>query len=429
MERLAPPVGEQRPGPPGGFDRDVEQIAAGSRAASSRPAASSTPPTSTDGSDQPSGDGSSGSGDGITRRVYRTRDARPPYARRVVDLRSDTVTRPTPEMRRAMADAEVGDDGYGEDPTVRALEEAFAARVGKPAARLRPERHDGQPARRCASWPAPAPLVLAGRRSHIVAHEDGAAGLLNAGVQLHPLPDDDGAVVGRRRGLGHRRCPPTTGRCPGCCAWRTPRCPPPAPSFPLETIDGSLGGSGCPVHLDGARLWNAEVASGMTRRQRSAAPVTTVMCCLSKGLCAPVGSLLAGPGDVIDRGPGLPAAARRRHAPGRRHRRRRARRPDDDGRAAGRGPPPCARLLAEAVAERWPDAREWVEGVRTNIVTFPHPDTDALIAHLAAHGVLAGTIAPGVIRLVTHHDVDDVGDRRRPLGHRHRALRPADALT
>ena len=68
-----------------------------------------------------------------------------------------------------------------------------------------------------------------------------------------------------------------------------------------------------------------------------------------------------------------------------------------------------ARALAECVADRWPDAGRWVEGVRTNIVTFPHPDTDALIAHLAARGVRAGTVAPGVMRLVTHRDVDDAG--------------------
>jgi threonine aldolase len=66
-----------------------------------------------------------------------------------------------------------------------------------------------------------------------------------------------------------------------------------------------------------------------------------------------------------------------------------------------------ARTLADSVAERWPETRAWVEGVRTNIVTFPHPDTDAVIAHLDAHDVLAGTVAPGVMRLVTHHDVDD----------------------
>ena len=100
----------------------------------------------------------------------------------VVDLRSDTVTRPTPAMRRAMAEAEVGDDDYGEDPTVRALEEAFAARVGKPAALFVPSGvMANQIAVRVLTTPGTA--VVAGRRQHVVAYEFGAAAL-NAGVQF-----------------------------------------------------------------------------------------------------------------------------------------------------------------------------------------------------------------------------------------------------
>src|SRR5580704_14275842 len=110
----------------------------------------------------------------------------------VVDLRSDTVTRPTPAMRRAMAEAEVGDDDYGEDPTVRALEEAFAARVAKPAALF---VASGVMANQVALRVlcAPGTAVVAGRRQHVVAYEYGAAAK-NAGVQFHTVDDADGTI-------------------------------------------------------------------------------------------------------------------------------------------------------------------------------------------------------------------------------------------
>ena len=319
----------------------------------------------------------------------------------MIDLRSDTVTRPTPEMRRAMAAAEVGDDGYREDPTVRALEEAFAARLGKPAAVFVPS---GRMANLLALLvlARPGTLVLAGRRSHIVAHEDGAAGLLGR-AQLHPLGDDDGTValadVAWCIAAAHHHWPP-----PGLLCLENTSMAAAGAVIPRETI-AALSGLGLPVHLDGARLWNAEVASGV-RASEFAAPVTTVMCCLSKGLCAPVGSLLAGETDVIAEA----RAYRQRLGGGMRQ----------AGVIAAAGLVALtamverlaedhrrARALAECVADRWPDTGTWVEGVRTNIVTFPHADTDGLIAHLGARGVLAGTVAPGIMRLLTHHDVDD----------------------
>ncbi len=129
----------------------------------------------------------------------------------MVDLRSDTVTRPTPAMRRAMAEAEVGDDDYGEDPTVRALEETFAARVGKPAALFVPSGvMANQIAVRVLTRPGTA--VVAGRRQHVVAYEYGAAAM-NAGIQFVELDDDDGMlraddVRRARRGSG---APPAGG--------------------------------------------------------------------------------------------------------------------------------------------------------------------------------------------------------------------------
>src|SRR5438477_7929824 len=108
----------------------------------------------------------------------------------VVDLRSDTVTRPTPEMRRAMAEAEVGDDVYGEDPTVNALQEAFAERVGKQAALFVPSGTMGnQLALRLLAPPGTS--VIAGRRQHVVIYENGAGGR-NAGAQFWPGADDAG---------------------------------------------------------------------------------------------------------------------------------------------------------------------------------------------------------------------------------------------
>jgi threonine aldolase len=321
----------------------------------------------------------------------------------MIDLRSDTVTRPTAEMRRAMAEADVGDDAYGEDPTVRALEEEFAARTGKAAAVFVPSGTMGnQLALRVLA--APGSAVVAGRRSHIVAHENAAAAL-NAGVQLHAVTDDHGLIdIADVRwaiaAAAHHWPTPSL-----LCLENTAMAASGA-VVPVATVT-ALAAVGLPVHLDGARLWNAEVASGTTVAEFSA-PVSTVMCCLSKGLCAPVGSLLAGPEDVIAearvqrqrlgggmRQAGVLAAAglvALRTLVDRLH--------DDHKRA---------RVLADAVGDRWPETGDAVEDVRTNIVTFSHGDVDKVLAHFAAHGVLAGTIAPGVVRLVTHRDVDDDG--------------------
>src|SRR5438445_13810449 len=110
----------------------------------------------------------------------------------LVDLRSDTVTRPTPEMRRAMADAEVGDDVYGEDPTVNALQEAFAERVGMAAALFVPSGTMGnQLALRLLARPGTS--VIAGRRQHVVVYENGAGGR-NAAIQFHTVDDTDGTI-------------------------------------------------------------------------------------------------------------------------------------------------------------------------------------------------------------------------------------------
>ncbi|HEY7939727.1 MAG TPA: threonine aldolase family protein [Acidimicrobiales bacterium] len=319
-----------------------------------------------------------------------------------VDLRSDTVTRPTPTMRRAMAEAEVGDDGYGEDPTVNALEERVAARLGREAAMYVPSgTMANQVALRLLG--RPGTLVVAGRRQHVIAHEAGAAGV-NASAQLHAV-DDPGGIPSHEE-----------------LAWlieaRDHHWPEVSAVFAENThlmAGGApwgaadlerLAAPGLPVHLDGARLFHAEVALGVPASELSAA-ATTVSCCLSKGLGAPVGSLLAGSAELIDRArferkrlggsmrqAGIVAAAGLvaldQHV---------ERLADDHRRAA---------QLAEAVAERWPGAIDPAD-VRTNIVLFGHPDAAALLAHLDAAGVRAGTVGPGLVRFVTHLDVDDDG--------------------
>jgi threonine aldolase len=166
---------------------------------------------------------------------------------------------------------------------------------------------------------------------------------------------------------------------------------------------------GVPIHMDGARLFNAEAATGVPAADWAAA-ATTVMSCLSKGLCAPVGSLLAGSDDVIAEG----RLARKRLGGGMRQagvlaapglvalREMTERLPEDHARAA---------RLAEAVARRWPGSLE-PGRVHTNIVTFTHDDADKLLAYLEGNGVLAHAIAPGTVRFVTHRDVDDAGVAR-----------------
>jgi threonine aldolase len=326
----------------------------------------------------------------------------------LVDLRSDTVTRPTPAMRAAMARAEVGDDGYREDPTVNELEARFAERVGKEAALFVPSgTMANQVALRLLA--PPGSMVVAGRRQHLVAYEHGAAAR-NAGVQLQPLDDADGTLNPAEVAAalaGARYHQPAVSL---VCVENTHMAASGAP-YPLAALhEVAAASQGRPLHMDGARLFNAEVATGVPAA-RYTAMVTTVMSCLSKGLCAPVGSLLAGPAPLVEEArtvrkqlggglrqagilaaAGLVALATMVERLAEDHRR--------------------ARRLAEAVAERWPGCGLDPGAVRTNLVCFAHPSPDVLLEHLAGCGILAGSVAPGVVRLATHADVDDAGVER-----------------
>jgi threonine aldolase len=298
-----------------------------------------------------------------------------------------------------MAEAEVGDDGFGDDPTVARLEARFAETVDKEAALFVPS---GTMANQIALrlLGRPGTIVLAGRRQHVVVREVAAAGI-NAQAQLVTLDDADGTLDPAEL----QRWVDDAG-----VGWAAPS------SVFVEDTHGEVGGRvwplsqleavaavGLPVHLDGARLWNAAVASATTVAER-ARYATTVTCCVSKGLGAPVGSLLAGPADLVRQA----RAERKRLGGGLRQvgilaaagllaLDRVERLVDDHARA---------RALAEAAASRWPGSVD-VGLVQTNIVRIETADPRALLGHLHALGVLAVPASATTVRLVTHADVDD----------------------
>jgi threonine aldolase len=219
-----------------------------------------------------------------------------------IDLRSDTVTWPTPAMREAMASAAVGDDVYGDDPTVNELEAYAASLVGKEAALLVPSGTFGNQLALFAWCPRGSEVIL-GEQCHIIQHEAGAAAVI-AGVQVRTVhaPDgkmDGGAVRSRIRteDIHH----PVTSL---VCMENAHSSGRVVPLAAMDAVKAVASEHGLPVHLDGARLFNAAAALGVPARD-VADRADSVMFCLSKGLCAPVGSILAGPADFI-------AAARRK---------------------------------------------------------------------------------------------------------------------
>src|SRR5436190_9413989 len=178
---------------------------------------------------------------------------------RPIDLRSDTVTKPSAAMRRAMADAEVGDDEYGEDPTVCELEETFAARVGKQAALYVPSGTMGnQIALRLLGKPGTS--IVIGRRQHPVIYELGGFGT-NGTAQFTPINDDDGTIdpaeVQWLIDAGAHHWVPVS-----AVAVENTHMPAGGVPWPLEKLQ-AVAGLGVPMHLDGARLFNASVATGI----------------------------------------------------------------------------------------------------------------------------------------------------------------------
>ncbi|MGH7906031.1 MAG: low-specificity L-threonine aldolase [Candidatus Binataceae bacterium] len=220
----------------------------------------------------------------------------------MIDLRSDTVTLPTPAMRRAMADAEVGDDVYGEDPTINRLEQIGAAAVGKPAAVFVASGTMGNLIAILAHCPRGMKAIV-GSMSHSNLYEAGGASALG-GVVLAPIPNTpegeiDLELLAAELGQGddpHFAEPAlialenTHNRCGGEAV----------PLAHMAKVADMARSRGLPVHLDGARIFNAALALEATPRQ-IAEHADSVSFCLSKGLAAPVGSLLCGSADFAGR--------------------------------------------------------------------------------------------------------------------------------
>jgi len=210
---------------------------------------------------------------------------------RIIDLRSDTVTKPTEAMREAMARAEVGDDVYGEDPTVNRLQETVAALLGKKAALFVPS---GTMANQLAIriQTQPGQEVIAESKAHIVRYEQGAAGAL-AGVQLHWVTGDRGVMHPEQVQAAIRPKDPHSIQTALICLENTHNAGG-GTIYPLSTIErirAVASAHGVPMHLDGARLFNAVAATTLPPAAYSQ-HFETVSVCLSKGLGAPAGSLL-----------------------------------------------------------------------------------------------------------------------------------------
>ncbi|HEU4685197.1 MAG TPA: low-specificity L-threonine aldolase [Nitrospira sp.] len=209
----------------------------------------------------------------------------------VIDLRSDTVTKPTPAMRKAMAQAEVGDDVYGEDPTVNKLQETAAALLGKKAGLFMPS---GTMANQVAirAQTRPGQEIIVESRAHIVRYEQGAAGAL-AGVQLHWVTGERGLMTAEQVEAAIRPNDPHTIQTALICLENTHNSGG-GTIYPLATIErirSVASGRRIPMHLDGARLFNAVTATTLPAASY-AQHFETVSVCLSKGLGAPAGSLL-----------------------------------------------------------------------------------------------------------------------------------------
>lgn len=216
----------------------------------------------------------------------------------IVDLRSDTVTKPTQAMRNAMANAEVGDDVFGEDPTVRLLEERVADLLGKEAGLFVPSGVMGNQIA-IAVQTSPGDEVIVAERSHIFHYETGAAAHIS-GVQLRPVGDLSGilraadvdAVVQGTYDWEARTSLVCLENSVNKSGGRV---------YPMEAIlevAETTKAHGLPFHLDGARLWNAAVEMDMDERD-IVQPFDSISVCLSKGLGAPVGSVLVGDTSMI----------------------------------------------------------------------------------------------------------------------------------
>jgi threonine aldolase len=330
----------------------------------------------------------------------------------IIDLRSDTVTQPTPEMREAMARAEVGDDVYGEDPTINRLQEVAAERMGKEAGLFVASGTMGNLIAILAHCQRGDEAIV-GKRNHIYLHEAGGMSVLG-GVHSCQLPNQpDGSLRLEDVAAAIRSDDPhepvtrlvclenTHNACGG--VYQTPEYTRQMADFAHER--------GLFVHLDGARIFNAAVAQGVSTREL-ADPVDSVTFCLSKGLCAPVGSVLCGSKAFIAR------AQRLRKLLG--------------GGMRQAGILAAAGIVAlETMVDRLANdharAKKLAQGLSqvpglvldrsipaTNMVFLSlkaevKSTTREFMDRLKAHGVLIGDTGERSYRLVTHYWIDDSG--------------------
>ena len=214
-----------------------------------------------------------------------------------IDLRSDTVTWPTEEMREAMAHALVGDDVYGDDPTVNKLETLAAQMLGKEAALFVPSGTFGNQLA-LFTWCPRGSEIIVGEQCHIIQHEAGAAAVI-AGVQTRPIYAPDGIMplesIEKHIRDNDIHYPPTS----LICLENAHSSGKMVPLAYMQEVHELAQRYGLPVHLDGARIFNA-AASLNADVKAIAATVDSIMFCLSKGLCAPVGSMLVGTKNFID---------------------------------------------------------------------------------------------------------------------------------
>ena len=215
----------------------------------------------------------------------------------MIDIRSDTVTKPTDAMRKAMAEAEVGDDVYGDDPTVNKLEKLGAQMLGKEAAIFVPSGTFGNQLA-LFTWCRRGTEVILGEECHIIQHEAGAASII-AGVQTRTIPAPDGVLTVKALEERLRKQDLHAPETSLICIENAHSLGRSVPLAVMDEVRKVADVWKIPVHLDGARIFNAAAALGCEARD-IASRVDSVMFCLSKGLCAPVGSLLAGKKKFIE---------------------------------------------------------------------------------------------------------------------------------
>ncbi len=326
-----------------------------------------------------------------------------------IDLRSDTVTAPTQEMREAMYKAEVGDDVYGDDPTVRELEEYAAHLVGKEASLFVPSGTFGNQLALLTHCRRGDEVIL-GDDCHIVAHEVGASSVI-AGVQLRTLQSQKGQLDPDEIALkirGNDIHYPSTGL---ICLENAHSNGRVIYLGNMKSIYTLAKNHAIPVHLDGARLFNAATYLGVDPREITQY-CDSVMFCLSKGLCAPVGSMLAGTREFIERarkgrklmGGGLRQAGILAAA-GLIALKKMTRRLHEDHENA---------LLLGKELAKIPGVKVNLDDIHINMVFFDISETgcnqDNLTEELHKRGIKANPPENGVMRFVTHYWVkkDDV---------------------